>query len=454
MKAVSLRTPGYKVRVVGVPDARTFVEGSWIRGSSRLMPPGHWTIDPESRDIPCDLHYRRGHTFRSLDLSKATDGLSHAAIEIIIEALVRRGAIRSADHHMARRSLGLVGDTIWSFPDPIGDVVFSRGSPMGTPLSFVVLSWVSAWAVGRFSRSLTHGDDAVGRHRIGSDALNVYAERVASVGAQLNKGKTFRADHAWTACEVLALPREHAEDRMTLFFPPSIPPPDLRAPVEADPRLENLWLRRMERVMKSRFPWVKCDPRLHLPVEIGGLGYTGRGLAVGRSLRSRLGALVSRGPSAEIGAALIGKKPFREMGLFPHPLIRVPKPRAYWSAAKAVDRELAPLGADLVSVPLESFETFKCQLIESELRLIEGEKFRRKRVAGRPDRSKRSTVFRRLGVKPARPLTRSGGLASLRRWALACRQVRVTVDQDIASEIRERIPDPSQPTQGGKGMQG
>jgi len=454
MKATALRTPGYKVRVVGVPDARTFVEGSWIRESSRLLPPGHWTISSESREIPGGLHYRRGHTFRSLDLSKATDGLSHAAVEVIIEALVRRGAIRPADHLMARRSLGLVGNTTWSFPDPIGEVVFSRGSPMGTPLSFIVLSWVSAWAVGKFSRSLTHGDDAVGRHRIGSDALDTYASRVASVGALLNKGKTFRADHSWTACEILALPRGNCEDRMTLFIPPSIPPPGLRAPVEADPRLENLWLRRMERVIKSRFPWIKCDPRLHIPVEAGGLGYTGRGLAVGRALRSRLGALVSRGPNAEVGAALIGKKPFREVGLFPRPLVRVPKPRAYWKAAKAVDQELAPLGADLVSVPLESFESFKCQLVENELRLSEGEKFRRKRVAGRPDSNKRSAVFRRLSVKPAKPLTRFGGLASLKRWALACKNVRVTVDQDIASEIRERIPDPSQPTQGGKGMQG
>jgi len=325
---------------------------------------------------------------------------------------------------------------------------------MGTPLSFVVLSWVNAWAVGKFGRSLTHGDDAVGRHRIGSDALHIYSDRVESVGAQLNRTKTFRADHSWTACEILALPRRHCEDGMSLFIPPSIPPPDLRAPVEADPRLENLWLRRMERVMKTRFPWVKCDPRLHLPVEAGGLGFTGRGLAVGRGLRSRLGALVSRGPSAEIGAALIGKKPFREVGLFPRPLVRVPKSKAYWSAVKTVDRELVPLGTDLVTVPLESFETFKCQLVENELRLVEGEKFRRKRVAGRPDRTKGSAVFRRLTVTPAKPLSRRGGVASLKRWALACKRARVTVDQDIASEIRERIPDPSQPTQGGKGMQG
>jgi len=203
------------------PTPAPFVEGSWIRESSRLMAPGHWAIDPESREIPNGLHYRRGHTFRSLDLSKATDGLSHAAVEVVIEALARRGAIRPADRLMARRSLGLVGNTTWSFPDPIGEVVFSRGSPMGTPLSFVVLSWVNAWAVGKFGRSLTHGDDAVGRHRIGSDALHIYSDRVESVGAQLNRTKTFRADHSWTACEILALPRRHCEDGMSLFIPPS-----------------------------------------------------------------------------------------------------------------------------------------------------------------------------------------------------------------------------------------
>jgi len=444
MKATALRTPGYKVRVVGVPDCLTFVEGSWVRSSLRWLAPGHWRIDGESRKIPGGLHYRAGRRFASLDLSKATDGLSHPAVRVVIEGLASRGLIRPADLAMSMRSLGLERGATWSFPDlgdKIGEGSFLRGSPMGTPLSFVVLSWVNAWATSTFSRALTHGDDAVGRYTPGSLELDLYASRVASVGAALNREKTFKADHAWTACEIFALPRSHGEDKMTLFYPPSIPPSTLRAPVEADQRLENLWLRRMERVMKSRFPWIVKDPRLHLPVQVGGLGYTGRGLAVGVSVRRRLGALVSRGPSAVIAADLIGKKPFREVGLYPRPLCRVVRPGSYWKAVRATEQWFQA-GGD-THVPLESLLSFKSCLIEDEVRLLEGDKFKRKRVAGRPDRTRAGAVFRRLGVAPCRPLTRRWGCSALIRWASLSRESEVTVPEDIASEIRERIPDPT-----------
>jgi len=444
MKATALRAPGYKVRVVGVPDCLTFVEGSWTRSSLRWLAPGHWRIDGESRKVPGGMHYRAGRRFASLDLSKATDGLSHAAVRVVIEGLAARGLIRPADLTMSLRSLGLERGATWSFPDlgdEIGEGSFLRGSPMGTPLSFVVLSWVNAWATSAFGRAITHGDDAVGRYRPGSLELDLYASRVSSVGASLNREKTFKADHSWTACEIFALPREWNEDGISLFYPPSIPPPALRAPVEADQRLENLWLRRMERVMKSRFPWIVKDPRLHLPVQVGGLGYTGRGLAVGVSVRRRLGALVSRGPSAVIAADLIGKKPFREVGLYPRPLCRVVRPGSYWKAVRATEQWFQA-GGD-THVPLESLLSFKSCLIEDEVRLLEGDKFKRKRVAGRPDRTRKGAVFRRLGVASCRPLTRRWGCSALIRWALLSRESRVTVPEDIASEIRERIPDPT-----------
>lgn len=442
MKAVAIRAPGYKVRVVGVPDCLTFVEGSWTRSSLRWLAPGHWRIDGESREIPGGLHYRYGRRFASLDLSKATDGLSHAAVRVVIEGLAARGLIRPADVTMSLRSLGLERGATWSFTDlgdKIGEGSFLRGSPMGTPLSFVVLSWVNAWATSAFGRSIHHGDDAVGRYTPGSSELDLYSERVSSVGASLNRTKTYRAEHSWTACEVLALPRVYNEDEMSLFFPPSIPPPALRAPVEADQRLENLWLRRMERVMKSRFPWIVKDPRLHLPVQVGGLGYTGRGLAVGVSVRQRLGALVSRGPSAVIAADLIGKKPFREVGLYPRPLCRVVRPGSYWKAVRSSEQWF-PAGGD-THVPLESLLSFKSCLIEDEIRLAEGDKFKRKRVAGRPDRTGRSAVFRRMTAAPCAPLSRRYGCRSLIHWAKLSRESMVAVDQDIASEIRERIPD-------------
>jgi hypothetical protein len=314
---------------------------------------------------------------------------------------------------------------------------------MGTPLSFVVLSWVNAWATSVFERALHHGDDAVGRAKKGEGNLELlaYGQRIASVGASLNRSKTFRADHSWTACEILALPGEWNEDQMVAYVPPSCPPPGLRAPLEADPRLDNLGLRRQERVMRALFPWICRDARLHLPVSVGGLGFTGRGLAVGIALRRRLGALVSRGPSAVVAADLIGKKPFREMGLYARPLVREVRDATFWRASKLVDTFFPAQVADPASVPLESLLSFKSCLIEDEIRLMEGEKFKRKRVARRPDRTRSSAVFRRLKVKPAKALSRRFGCLALDRWAQQSKDCRVTVEQDIASEIRERIPD-------------
>jgi len=282
--------------------------------------------------------------------------------------------------------------------------------------------------------------------------LDLYADRVESVGASLNVRKTFKADHYWTACEVLARPKERSKGGMALYFPPSVPPSVLRAPVGADLRLDNLGLRRMERVMRARFPWIVKDPRLHLPVQVGGLGYTGRGLSVSRGLRARLGALVSRGPSAVVATDLIGTKPFREAGLYPQPLVRVVEPASYWKAQRAISVWFQPGGS--ATVPLEALLSFKSCLIEDEIRLSEGERFKRKRAADRPDRTRRSAVFRRMGVRPAKPLSRSGGVSALIRWAKLSRESLVTVDQDIASEIRERIPAPFEPIPGEKGPHG
>jgi hypothetical protein len=314
---------------------------------------------------------------------------------------------------------------------------------MGTPLSFVVLSWVSAWASQAFRSSRHHGDDCAGRSRLSDsrDELEDYSIAVAAVGAELNVSKTFTSPAMWTMCEVLGVPRAKSEGGMAVFVAPPCPPPGLKAPVVAESRCGNRFLKRQERVMKTLFPWVLKDARLHLPVEIGGLGYTGRGLAVGSGLRARLGALVSRDPGVGLASKLLGKAPFREGGLFPRPLVPVVEPPVYWAAVKTV-KSFGPFTAEEgTEVPLSSLVAFESMLVREQVRFSMGDRVKRKRDAGRPERAKAGSVFRALRVTPARPLTKYGGLSSLQAWSLKIKTLRVTVPEDIASEIRDRIPD-------------
>jgi len=183
-------------------------------------------------------------------------------------------------------------------------------------------------------------------------------------------------------------------------------------------------------------------------VSIGGLGYLGRGLAVGLALRRRLGALVSRGPDVVAGERLLSKKPFREMGLYPRPLVRVDKPADHWRAVRAVasfglrDPPSDPSAGCHVS--LEQFVSFESCLVEAELKSMRSAA-PRKRVSGRPDRTKGQTVFKRSRVSwPSRPLSKDKGALALDKWANKCKSLAITVDQTIASEIRDRIPDPAQ----------
>jgi len=230
-----------------------------------------------------------------------------------------------------------------------------------------------------------------------------------------------------------------------VFVPPPCPPPGLEAPVVAESRCGSLYLRRQERVMRTLFPWCARDPRLRLPSAVGGLGYTGRGLAVPRSVRRRLGTLVSKGVDYLCARGVVGKAPFKEEGLYPRPLVPVPsRPRSYHTARRLVAQDPLedPSGEP---VPVSSLVIFENMLIESQYRLIEGDKFKRRWGGNRPERTKSKSLFRRPseGCRLAPPLSVRHGLVALERWASKLASMEVRVFEDVASEIRERIPDPS-----------
>ena len=204
--------------------------------------------------------------------------------------------------------------------------------------------------------------------------------------------------------------------------------------------------------MKTLFPWLVKDPRLHLPVEVGGFGYIGRGLAVSNLVRRKLAVACSRGCDWLSARSLFSKKPFREESLFPRPYRLEPtKTARFYRIQKDVAKEF---GHGSATVPLEHVEIFRSILVESEYLMWEGpEHLRRVRDAGRPARTKQTPAFRSYGGNLLiRPLGKWSGLNSIRKLRDRLRSMPVPVPEDIASEIRDRIPDPVRET--GTGMDG
>jgi hypothetical protein len=429
-----------KYRVLGVPNALTFVEGTWCRESCDMLPREHF-IPRTGASVPSQLQNgNRGGYFVSVDLSKATDGLYHNAVEVVIDSLCDVGAIRSSDLTSIKLGLGLSIPTTW-FSDQVGRWAVRRGSPMGTPLSFVVLSWLNAWACQAFTAAAIHGDDAAAIASSSHEA-DQYQTAVESIGAGVNTAKTFLSRTAFTMCEMMV----HVTKGKTVpFYPPPCPAPGLRAPVAADHRCDPLMLKRAERVVRTLFPSVSRDPRLRLPSECGGLGYTGRGLAVSRSIRCRLAAACSRRNDTGVAESLAAKRPFREEGLYPKSLVQVPsQPSLFYKAQRAVERDplyaVSPPGEGTL-VPLPRIVAVKSAAAEQLYRTLGGG-VKRKRDSGRPTRTKRSALFKVPQVPNIRPLSKRHGVKSLKALASSLNALKVRVDPDIANEILGRTPLP------------
>jgi hypothetical protein len=241
-------------------------------------------------------------------------------------------------------------------------------------------------------------------------------------------------------CEVLGAPSASGSGR-AVFVPPPCPVPGACLPSVADPRLGRRYVRRSERVQRTLFPRLRL--RLCLPAEFGGYGYTGRGLALPVSMRKRLALLVSRGLNPSDAERWLGKVPFQEAGLFARPLVQgVPRPGVFYRLRKrlpVVQDYLDPLGSrklllrDLVS----SVE----ELSEHVYRHVHGYEGPRKIVrAGhaKTRRTKPRALFKGTLNESVRPLTRSHGLASLRRLAEVFASTPVRVRDDIPAMIRGR----------------
>jgi hypothetical protein len=434
MKMEVIRSPGMKARIIGVPDALTYIEGDWIRRSTRLLAPGHWIVSNGPGSVPRELRSRRDGVFVSVDLSKATDGLHQDVIEKIVNSLHKAGAIRNSDLPMALRGLGVKPLTTWRHGDKVWRA--RRGSPMGTPLSFIILSWVNYLATSAFTSRKHHGDDAVGV-AVSQEEILGYSGIVSAFGASLNREKTFISRSAWTMCEVASWPNDRKMRRTEVFIPPSCFPPGLKAPLPCEQRTSNKYKNRSERIIKTLFPWIIKDPRLHLPVEIGGLGYTGRGLKVAKSVRSKLGYLISKGSSFELCKSLNAQPPFKEGGLWPKSFTLTPKkPKEYWKSRREVEKEQFLSGSsDGVRVSYEDLTSYKAEITEMYYRMSVGDQYKKTRTVVRPGKTKAKPLFKLKKIPYCKPLTVRFGVESLRRFAKRCKALTVSVLPDIASEI-------------------
>jgi len=439
-RACALAAPGMKWRVIGVPDALTFIEGTWIRWTSSLLPRKHF--DPSGNKYPPSFSaLPRGGTFRSLDLSKATDGLSHSAVEEVVRALADAGAMRPSDLTAALRSLGVGGQyTSWKWPGRDTLEPARRGSPMGTPLSFVVLSWINAFATEAFTASVTHGDDAVG-YSLCSEELDEYEAAIVDMGGSVNRLKTYASSRGFTLCERVYVHQDTAKGRPVAFCPPPCPPPGIKVPTAAAADQWPLYLRRAERVQKTLFPWLTNSASARLPTCVGGLGFTGRGLKVSRRVRTTLGAACSTNVERLV-VDVLEKRTFREKGLFPRLVQQAPRHSGSYYRFRSfflLDSKWMTIGnhewKDSVAyADLVGFREGECLRAFS----LAGGPMRRVKGAGRPEKTKRRALFRVKPIPRCAPLSVKGGVGALIRLSERLRAQRVRVRPDIASMIRGR----------------
>jgi hypothetical protein len=383
-------------------------------------------------------------------MSKATDGLFHDVVEVVVESLCEAGCIRKNDLLLAKASLGLDPLHQWEYTDSLENEYtwyWRRGSPMGTPLSFTVLSWVSAWAAGAFSSSRVRGDDAVGASTsegVLRAQLREYEVALECVGAELNVAKTFVSRGNFTFCEGVGIPatKSGRYKRTRFFSVPACPAPGGTRPVVATPLVVRRHCLRQERVAVTLSPWLNRSALFHLPVELGGYGYTGRGLAVSQQVRKRLAYAVSRGFDPLLLPATKGE--YRGEGLFPR---RLEQSRLWTGLGRRVRDSFVESwpsyvqpgpgrvlldGPKLVAL-MEERCSNRLSFMECETRVVD--------TSRRPART-RPNPFKNAGTawNRCRPLSRTHGLKSLLRLARVLRERPRWVDSDFVTNIPVGTP--------------
>jgi len=160
------------------------------------------------------------------------------------------------------------------------DVPKVRGSLMGTPCSFSILSLLNHWMSERLGPSrIICGDDLAGLTHPSN--VSSYAQRACAVGSKLHEQKSFRSRIGFVFCEAYALTTR--EGSMASFRPPSLKEfvrsgNGVMSQHSVDPTSFNRLARCARTIYASQR---KVAARRHrpaeLPASLGGLGHPCKG---------------------------------------------------------------------------------------------------------------------------------------------------------------------------------
>nr|QIP68040.1 RNA-dependent RNA polymerase [Erysiphales narna-like virus 2] len=297
---------GMKARIITIPPAQIFAQGDlvrqviWprlLRRIPQIRPYAPHTEESALRRVARGFDASR--IFLSADLTCATDGFGHDAICAVIAGLKEAGLPAlfvsalteslgvGANPHYVRYHLSkfTAAGIKWAkerFPvvDGCVEIPKMRGSLMGTPCSFLILSLLNHWMSEPLGKHrIICGDDlAAATHQ---ENVPFYASRAEAVGAQLHDGKSYRSKIGFVFCEAYALTGEKGS--LISFRPPSIKEfvregNGVMCQHSVDSTSFNRLARCARTIYKSqRKIAMKKHRPAELPASLGGLGHPCKG---------------------------------------------------------------------------------------------------------------------------------------------------------------------------------
>lgn len=318
-KASVIAELGMKARIITLPPAHVFARGDLVRQIvwpallsriPQILPYAPHTEEGILRRLSAAAHDSK--VWLSADLTCATDGFGHDAIGAVIDGLRSAGlpaylvselreslGVGDQPHYVRYRLSDLSGATrAWAMKtlpviDGVVEVPKQRGSLMGTPCSFTVLSLLNHWMSERLGpRRIICGDDlAANTH---PDNVSSYAQRASAVGSKLHETKSFRSKIGFVFCEAYALLSKEGTGVVS-FRPPSLKEfvregNGVMSQHSVDPSSFNRLARCARTIYaKQRKLATKKQRYPELPAILGGLGHPCKGrLRVPRSCRESL----------------------------------------------------------------------------------------------------------------------------------------------------------------------
>jgi hypothetical protein len=306
-RATAITELGMKARIITVPPAHLFAKGDLVRQVlwpallsriPQILPYAPHTEDSILRRLSGGLG--SSHIFVSADLTRATDGFGHDAIEAVVDGIQSAGlpaflcdglreslGIGSKAHFVSYELSMLSPEEQvycrkhYQVVDGRVEVAKNRGSLMGTPCSFSILSLLNHWMSENLGpRRIICGDDLAALTH--PDNVSLYAARAADVGSELHKGKSYRSRIGFVFCEAYAL-LDKQRSGLESFRPASLKEfvrngNGVMSQHSVDPSSFNRLARCAKTIYRTqRKIAMKKHRPAELPAALGGLGHPCKG---------------------------------------------------------------------------------------------------------------------------------------------------------------------------------